>query len=116
MRLLTVLAVAAVAAGVYHYRQRRSLGGRRGALRSASDYRMEQAVRAAIAGKASSAVDVRCINAVVTLRGTIPAAERDRVLAAALAVPGIRQVTNLLDVSEPVGDLGPMQSGIATGI
>lgn len=114
MRLLTLLAVTAVAAGVYHYRRRRGLSARRAAP-PGSDYRMEQAVRTAIAGKVSTAVDVRCINGVATLRGTVNAAERDRLLAAALAVPGIRQVTNFLEVTEPVGDLGPMQSGIASG-
>jgi len=51
----------------------------------------------------------------VTLSGTLPASERDVILAAALAVPGVAQVTNLIETTEPVGDLGPMQSGIATG-
>ena len=112
MRLLTLLAVAAVAAGIYRYRQRRGPGR----ARLSPDRRMEQSVRRAIAQAASSPISVRCINGVVTLRGTLGMAERDRVLAAALAVPGITQVTNLLEVNEPVGDLGPMQSGIATGI
>jgi hypothetical protein len=52
---------------------------------------------------------------VVTLLGTLPASERDAVLAATLAMPGVAQVTNLIETTEPVGDLGPMQSGIATG-
>ena len=112
MRLLTLLAVAALAAGVYHYRQRHGPG--RGRL--SPERRMEQSVRQAIAQAAASPIGVRCINGVVILRGTVGMAERDRVLAAALAVPGITQVTNLLEVNEPVGDLGPMQSGIATGI
>lgn len=114
MRLLTLLAVAAVAAGIYHYRQsglpqRR----RRGAI---SDELLAESVRSAIAGASSSPVDVRCINGVVSLRGTVRRAERDLVLAAALAVPGVTQVTNFLDTEEPVGDLGPMQSGIASGV
>jgi hypothetical protein len=66
---------------------------------------------------------VRCANGVVALRGNLSAAERDRVLAAALAVSGVVQVTNLIEIeesaerlgAEPIGDLGPMQSGIATG-
>jgi hypothetical protein len=62
MRFLTFLAVAAVAAGVYHYRQRLE--------RSRQD---EQA------------------------RSDGQLAER-------------------VETDEPVGDLGPMQSGIATGI
>ena len=112
MRLLTLLAVATVAAGVYQFRQRRRPG--RGTL--SPDRQMEKRVHEAIAHAASSPIHVRCINGVVTLRGTVGVAERDRLLAAALAVPGITQVTNLLEVNEPVGDLGPMQSGIATGI
>jgi osmotically-inducible protein OsmY len=60
-------------------------------------------------------VDVRCVDGVVSLRGTVRKAERDLVLAAALAVPGVTQVVNFLETDEPVGDLGPMQSGIATG-
>ena len=114
MRLLTLVAVAAIAAGIYHYRLRRVRG--RAKVHDTPDRRIEQAARAAIAQAASSPVAVRCVNGVVTLRGTVSVAERDRVLAAALAIPGVDQVTNFLETSEPVGDLGPMQSGIATGI
>ena len=114
MRLLTLLAVAMLAAGVYHYRasRRARAGGDRQAV---SDAMLEESVRSGIAGAASTPVQVRCLNGVVTLRGTVRAAERDLVLAAALAVPGVTQVTNFLEADEPVGDLGPMQSGIATG-
>ena len=116
MRLLTLLAVAAVAAGVYHYRQFRAPGRparERGAM---SDELLAESVRSGIAGAASSPVDVRVVNGVVSLRGNVRKAERDLVLAAALAVPGVTQVTNFLETDEPVGDLGPMQSGIATGV
>ena len=114
MRLLTLLAVAAVAAGVYHFRSR--VGAPRRGPQAMSDAMLAESVRSGIAGAASSPVDVRCINGVVTLRGTVRKAERDLVLAAALAVPGVSQVTNLLETDEPVGDIGPMQSGIATGV
>ena len=113
MRLLTFLAVAAVAAGVYHYRQR--LGPSRRDEQAPPDGRLAQRVRSAIAGKAASPVDVHCINGVVALRGTVRRAERDALLAGVLAVPGVIQVTSYLDTDEPLGDLGPMQSGIATG-
>jgi osmotically-inducible protein OsmY len=113
MRLLTLLAVAALAGGVYHYRQRRQ---RRPGRQGRPSDLLADRVRASISQKAASRVDVRCINGVVTLRGTVLPAERDLVLAAALAVPGVVQVTNFLDTGEPVGDLGPMQSGIATGV
>jgi osmotically-inducible protein OsmY len=114
MRFLTFLAVAAVAAGVYHYRRRLAQRGRD--RQAGSDELLARNVRSAIAGKASSPVDVRCINGVVSLRGTVRRAERDLLLADVLAVPGVIQVTNYLESDEPVGDLGPMQSGIATGI
>jgi osmotically-inducible protein OsmY len=115
MRLLTLLAVAAVAAGVYQYR-RQGLAQRGRDRQARSDELLAKNVRSAIAGKASSPVDVRCINGVVSLRGTVHRAERDLLLADVLAVPGVTQVTNYLETDEPVGDLGPMQSGIATGI
>jgi osmotically-inducible protein OsmY len=116
MRLLTVLAVAALAAGVYHYRSHRDVARTGRGRQAPADALLEENVRSGIAGAASTPVQVRCLSGVVTLRGSVRAAERDLLLAAALAVPGVTQVTNLLEVDEPVGDLGPMQSGIATGI
>jgi osmotically-inducible protein OsmY len=113
MRLLTVLAVAALAAGVYRYR--RQLGRADEGRQERSSQRLADAVRSAVTRKVSGPVDVRCVRGVVTLRGTVRAGERDLVLAAVLAVPGVVQVTNFLETDEPVGDLGPMQSGIATG-
>jgi osmotically-inducible protein OsmY len=116
MRLLTLLAVAALAAGVYHYRGRRGLARGRREAQARPDRLLEESVRQGIAGAASTPVQVRCVGGVVTLRGTVRPAERDLVLAATLAVPGVNQVTNFLETDEPLGDLGPMQSGIATGV
>lgn len=119
MRLLTLAAVAMLVWGIRQYRQTpgatraRPSRRRRGAM---SDEILAESVRSGIAGAATSPVDVRCINGIVTLRGTVTRAERDLVLAAALAVPGVTQVINHMDSGEPVGDLGPMQSGIATGV
>jgi len=115
MRLLTLLAAAAVAGGLYHLSRQRDLR-HRAVDEGVSDYRLAESVRTAIAGTSTNEVDVRCLNGVVTLRGTVRRGERDRVLAAALAVPGVSQVTNFLESDEPLGDLGPMQSGIATGV
>jgi osmotically-inducible protein OsmY len=112
MRLLTLAALATLVAGIYHYRQHATPARRRAAM---SDEMLTESVRSGIAGASTGPVDVRCINGVVTLRGTVRRAERDLVLAAALAVPGVLQVTNFLETDEPVGDLGPMQSGIASG-
>jgi osmotically-inducible protein OsmY len=113
MRLLTIVAAAALAAGVYHYRQRLPRRSRP----ADSDELLAESVRSGIAGASSRPVQVRCINGVVSLRGTVRSnAERDLMLAAALAVAGVTQVTNFLETDEPVGDLGPMHSGIATGV
>jgi osmotically-inducible protein OsmY len=114
MKLLTVLAAAALVAGIYHYRR---YDRARLSRRDKVDERLAHAVRSALAGRASARVQVRCVKGTVTLSGTLPAGdgERDVILAAALAVPGVAQVTNLIETTEPVGDLGPMQSGIATG-
>jgi osmotically-inducible protein OsmY len=112
MRLLTVLAAAALVAGLYRYRRH---GRARPSRGEGVDERLAHAVRSALAGRASARIEVRCLNGVVTLRGALPASERDAILAAALAVPGVAQVTNFIETAEPIGDLGPMQSGIATG-
>ncbi len=115
MRILTLLAVAAIAGGIYHYRQRRGLHGGAEARPSTPDELLAESVRSAIAGAASKPVSVSAVNGIVSLRGTVRTrAERDLTLAAALAVPGISQVTNLLDTEEPIGEIGMMQSGIAT--
>jgi osmotically-inducible protein OsmY len=115
MRLLTLVAVAALAAGVYHYRSRRGPTRPRRAAQAQSDQALEESVRRSIAEAASAPVQVHCVRGVVTLRGTVRPTERDLVLAVALTVPGVSQVKNFLETDEPVGDLGPMQSGIATG-
>ena len=115
MRILTFLALAALGAGIYHYqsrqRARRALAGA-----GISDQELEERVRAGIAGAADRPVEVRVSNGVVSLRGTVRKSERDLVLASALAVPGVSQVTNYLETEEPTGELGAMQSGFATGI
>jgi osmotically-inducible protein OsmY len=113
MRLLTLLALATIGAGIYQYRSRRA---RPAAPQGISDEMLAESVRSGIAGAASSPVDVRVVNGIVSLRGTVSKAERDLVLAAALAVPGVTQVTNFLETDEPVGEIGTMQSGIATGV
>jgi len=115
MRILTFLALAALAAGIYHYRSRLQ-SGRRALDQQASDELLEERVRAGIAAAASWPVEVHVSNGIVSLRGIVRNSERDLVLACALAVPGVSQVTNYLESEEPVGELGTMQSGIATGI
>ena len=114
MRLLPLLALATIGAALYHYRNR--IARRSGAPQATSDELLAESVRSGIAGAASSPVDVRVVNGVVSLRGSVRKAERDLVLAAALAVPGATQVNNLLETEDPAGETGTMQSGIAAGV
>ena len=111
MRLLTLLAVAAVAAGAYHFQARR-----RGQARTGVDLarRVRAAIEASVANPGN--VDVRVHRGTVTLRGRVRKEERDFVLAAALGAPGVTQVSNYLELEEQPGDVGTMQSGIATGV
>jgi osmotically-inducible protein OsmY len=102
MRLLTILALAAIGAGIYQYRNR---SARSAARPATSDEMLAENVRSGIAGAAASPVDVRVVNGTVSLRGTVRKAERDLVLAAALAVPGVTEVTNFLETQEPVGEI-----------
>ena len=104
MRILPALAVAAVAAGLYHYR-----GHYRGRYRSRSSFRedrptddvLAERVRLSIGGAASNPVQVTAADGIVTLRGRVRSrAESDLVVAAALAVPGVTQVTNYLETQD----------------
>ncbi len=111
MRALTVLAIATLAAGAWHFRSSRR-------RRAVSSEDLARRVRAAIESSIThpGAVAVRVSRGTVTLRGRVSRDERDFVLAAALGAPGVTQVSNYLEIEEPPGELGPMQSGIATGV
>jgi osmotically-inducible protein OsmY len=111
MRLLTLLALATVAAGAYHFRSRRR-------IQVDSTSSLARRVRAAIEASVANpgGVDVRVHRDTVTLRGRVRREERDFVLAAALGAPGVTQVRNFLEVDEQPGELGTMQSGLATGV
>jgi osmotically-inducible protein OsmY len=111
MRTLTLLAIATLVAGAWHFQSSR----RRQAVSSED---LSRRVRAAIESAVANpgAVDVRVFRGTVTLRGRVRRDERDFVLAAALGAPGVTQVSNYLEVDEQPGELGTMQSGIATGV
>lgn len=111
MRPLTLLALATLVAGAWHFQSSR----RRHALSSEDlTRRVRAAIESAVADPA--ALDVRVFRGTVTLRGRVRRDERDFVLAAALGAPGVTQVSNYLEVEEQPGELGTMQSGIATGV
>jgi osmotically-inducible protein OsmY len=87
--LLKLIAIAGLAAGVMHLVGSRK-AGRRAALLPGGDTAIEERVRAGLG--ASSSIDVRVRYGVVALRGTASPQERDRMLAHALSVPGVRRV------------------------
>lgn len=111
------MAVAALAAGVYHYR-RHLRPGRAAPGPRITDAVLAERVRDGIAGATSGPVDVRVADGVVTLRGTVKRAERDLALAAALGVPGVRRVVNQLEVEDPAAEpagQGSMNAGFSGG-
>jgi osmotically-inducible protein OsmY len=111
MKTLTLLAIATLAAGAWHIRT-----GRRRRVVASLD--VARRVRAAIESSVANpgAIDVRVHGDRVTLRGRVRREERDFVLAAALGAPGVTQVGNYLEIEDQPGELGTMQSGIATGV
>ena len=111
MRLLTLFAIATLAAGAYHFRKSRR-------EQAVSSNRLSMRVRAAIESAVANPreIDVRVHGGTVTLRGRVRKEERDFVLAAALGAPGVTQVSNYLEIDEQPSELGTMQSGIATGV
>lgn len=118
MRTLTLIAVATIIGGVYHYRQRRGLGAKVRERKLSADQQLARRVQTAIEGAVANPgrVNVKVTHGVVALRGEVRKPERDLVLAAALGVPGVTRVTNLLETDEPTVEVGTMQSGIAEGV
>jgi osmotically-inducible protein OsmY len=110
MKTLTLLAIATLAAGAWHIRTSRR-------RRVVASLDVARRVRAAIESSVANpgAIDVRVHGDRVTLRGRVRREERDFVLAAALGAPGVTQVGNYLEIEDQPGELGTIQSGIATG-
>lgn len=113
--LLTLAAAAAVAAGIYHFQRSRARPARARAL---TNEQLARRVRAAIEAAVADpgGVEVRVSGGTVRLRGRLRKEERDFALAAALGAPGVSRVVSDLEIDERPGELGPMQSGIATGV
>jgi hypothetical protein len=83
--LLTVAALAGLAAGARHF-----LGWRRIRFRRARP--VDDMIRRQLRDAVPDSVDVRVMNGIVALRGTAGPEERDRALAYALSLPGVRRV------------------------
>jgi hypothetical protein len=105
MRLLALLAVAGAAVLLAKRRHRPHLH---------PDERLGQQVRAQIAALLADprAVRVTVNRGVIGLRGSVSKAERDDVLAAVLATPGVTQVSNFLEVAAPVAERPEEQVGL----
>ena len=75
-------------------------------------------VREHIAGVLArpDAVRVAARGSVVTLRGRARAAERDRLIAAALSVPGVTQVSHYLEDDEPAETMIATPKGALRGV
>jgi len=96
--LFGLIAIAGLAAGLVHFAGYRK-ARRPAAVLPGADPVMEERVRAGLG--ASSGIDVRVRNGVVALRGTASPEERDRMLAHALSVPGVRRVYSDLASEAP---------------
>jgi hypothetical protein len=106
--LLGLIAVAGLAAGVMHF-----TGSRRARRASAvlpdADAVIEEGVRAGLG--ASSSIDVRVRDGIVALRGSASPDERDRMLAHALSIPGVRRVYSDLGSDASILQTGAAKAG-----
>lgn len=94
--------VAAATIAAYVYLDRRAMARERERFARPGDAMLAQSVQqtlAAIAGP--DAVQVAVHEGAVTLRGELDRVRRDRVLRAALAVPGVKAVVNRLETPGP---------------
>ena len=107
--LFGLIAIAGLAAGVLHFTGSRR--ARRGSpALPGADAVIEEAVRAGLG--AASSIDVRVRNGIVSLRGTVSPDERDRMLAHALSVPGVRRVYSDLENDAAILQTGAAKAGI----
>ena len=88
MRLLPLLALAGLA--LYLFRSGKP---------EQPDERIRRELRALLPADVRATV----VDGVVTLRGTATRAARDDLLVAVLAVPGVAEVSNLLEIRTPRG-------------
>jgi osmotically-inducible protein OsmY len=107
--LFGLIAIAGLAAGAMHFAGSRRVR-RRSAVLPGADPVIEERVRAGLG--ASSSIDVRVRNGVVALRGTASPEERDRMLAHALSIPGVRRVYSDLESDASILQTGAAKAGI----
>ena len=103
-RVLSILAPVALLAGAGYCAWRHVLSRSRPAARvpvAPSDDLLAKRVLVSIrqAGAVPEELQVRVLEGTVHLAGSVTAAERDRILRAPLAAPGIRGVSNRLSLA-----------------
>ncbi|MDF3010728.1 MAG: hypothetical protein K0S03_1524 [Burkholderiales bacterium] len=101
IRSLVLLAAVGAAAAYFYSRQRPA--ARRQAAAHPDDRQLEERIRTALADIVADpgAIHVTVRHGAASLSGPVLPGERDRVLTAVLDVPGVLQVTNLLEPVEP---------------
>jgi BON domain len=105
MRLLPILALAGL--GAYLLSRART-----------PDIDPDERIRRSVAALLAHHRNVRAVvnGGVVSLRGTIGSQDRDDLLAAVLATPGVEEVSNLLELEEageaPLPEQGAMPRGM----
>lgn len=92
--LFTLAVLAGFAFGARHY-----LGWR--SARRAPAEPADEDIRNRLREAVPASVDVRVMNGIVALRGTAHPTERDRALAYALSLPGVRRVYSDLETETP---------------
>src|SRR5688500_11725445 len=105
MKLLPLLALAGL--GAY-------LVSRTRAASVDPDERIRRSVAALLPEHRELRVVVK--HGVVSLRGTLSRSERDDLLAAVLATPGVSEISNLLEVEEPREASSPEQGAMPRGM
>jgi osmotically-inducible protein OsmY len=104
-RLLSLAALAGAGYAAWRYYQGKARPAARVPTLPTDDL-LERRVQVSIrqAGAMPEQLRVRVVGGTVVLSGSVTAAERDRILRAILAAPGIRGVRNELDVQGVVRD------------
>jgi osmotically-inducible protein OsmY len=102
-----VLIAAAGAAAAYLYSRQQRPGARREAAALPEDRELEGRIRTVLADLVADpgAIHITVHHGAASLRGPVLPGERDRALTAVLDVPGVLQVTNLLEPVEPARPL-----------
>jgi hypothetical protein len=115
-KFLTLIALLAIGTALSMLGKERRT--RQQVPRERRGHALARQVREHIAGvlERPDAVRVAARGSVVTLRGRARAAERDRLIAAVLSVPGVTQVSHYLEDDEPAETMIATPKGALRGV